>query len=45
MTTYVFFADALRMLINAYLFSAILLIVISSMGLAVIERIEKIGNH
>ncbi|MEA5550046.1 hypothetical protein VB713_03460 [Anabaena cylindrica UHCC 0172] len=45
MTTYMFFDDALRMLTNAYLISAILLIAASSIGLAVIETIEKTGEH
>ncbi|AFZ57441.1 hypothetical protein H6G54_26230 [Anabaena cylindrica FACHB-243] len=45
MTTYMFFDDALRMLANAYLISAILLIAASSIGLAVIETIEKTGEH
>jgi hypothetical protein len=41
MTTYIFLDDALRMLTNAYLVSAILLIAASGIGLAVIETIEK----
>jgi hypothetical protein len=41
MTTYILFDDALRMLTNAYLISAILLMAASSIGLAVIETIEK----
>ncbi|MBD2294502.1 hypothetical protein H6G06_13700 [Anabaena sphaerica FACHB-251] len=45
MTTYIFFDEALRMLTNAYLISAILLIAASSIGLAVIETIEKTGEH
>ncbi|MEH2285757.1 MAG: hypothetical protein V7K90_31325 [Nostoc sp.] len=44
MTTYIFFDQALRMLTNAYLISAVLLIAASSIGLAVIETIEKIGE-
>ncbi|MBK1988846.1 hypothetical protein A0J48_015090 [Sphaerospermopsis aphanizomenoides BCCUSP55] len=45
MTTYIFFDEALRMLTNAYLISAVLLIVGSTIGLAVIETIEKTGEH
>ncbi|WGV26556.1 hypothetical protein [Halotia branconii] len=45
MTTYVFFEDALRMLTNAYLLSAVLLIAASGIGLAVIETIEKTGER
>jgi hypothetical protein len=41
MTTYIFFDDVLRMLTNAYLISIILLIAGSSIGLALIETIEK----
>ncbi|MDZ8053353.1 MAG: hypothetical protein RMX68_026010 [Aulosira sp. ZfuVER01] len=41
MTTYIFFNDALQMLTNAYLISAIVLIAASGIGLAVIETIEK----
>ncbi|WP_016949672.1 hypothetical protein [Anabaena sp. PCC 7108] len=44
MSTYIFFDDALRMLTNAYLISAVLLIAFSSIGLAVIETIEKTEN-
>jgi hypothetical protein len=45
MTTYIFFDDALRMFTNAYLLSTVLLIAASSIGLAVIETIEKTGEH
>ncbi len=45
MTTYIFFDEALRMLTNAYLISVIVLIAASSIGLAVIETIDKIGDH
>ncbi|MGH1395135.1 MAG: hypothetical protein ACRAVC_14075 [Trichormus sp.] len=45
MTTYIFFDEALRMLTNAYLLSAILLIAGSGIGLAVIETIEKTGQR
>ncbi|MEH1889221.1 hypothetical protein PQG02_08335 [Nostoc sp. UHCC 0926] len=44
MTTYIFFDEALRMLINAYLISVVLLIAASGIGLAVIETIEKTGE-
>jgi hypothetical protein len=44
MTTYIFFDQALRMLTNAYLISAVLLIAASSIGLAVVEAIEKTGE-
>ena len=44
MTTYIFFDEALQMLTNAYLISAILLIAASAIGLAVIETIEKTGE-
>ncbi|MGI8501652.1 MAG: hypothetical protein ACR2LR_11000 [Hassallia sp.] len=45
MNTYIFFNDALQMLVNAYLVSAILLIAGSGIGLAVIETIEKSGQR
>ncbi|MBE9057996.1 hypothetical protein [Sphaerospermopsis sp. LEGE 08334] len=45
MTTYIFFDEALRMLTSAYLISALLLIAASGIGLAVIETIEKTGEH
>jgi hypothetical protein len=45
MTTYIFFDEALRMLTNAYLISVVVLIAASSIGLAVIETIDKIGDH
>ncbi|BAZ82271.1 MAG: hypothetical protein ACKO9I_13730 [Sphaerospermopsis kisseleviana] len=45
MTTYIFFDEALRMLTSAYLISAVLLIAASGIGLAVIETIEKTGEH
>ncbi|WP_353929706.1 hypothetical protein WJM97_15505 [Okeanomitos corallinicola TIOX110] len=45
MTTYIVFDEALQMLTNTYLISAIALIAASSIGLAVIETIEKIGDH
>lgn len=43
MTTYIFFDDALRMLVNAFLASVLLLIAGSGLGLAVIETFEKAG--
>jgi hypothetical protein len=45
MTTYIFFDAALRMLVNAYLVSVVLLLVASAIGLAVIETIEKSDYH
>jgi hypothetical protein len=45
MTTYIFFDEAIRMLIHAFLISVIGLIAASSLGLAVIETIDKIGDH
>ncbi|MBH8572135.1 hypothetical protein I8752_03615 [Nostocaceae cyanobacterium CENA369] len=45
MTTYIFFDDALRMLTNAFLLSAVLLMAFSGIGLAVIETIEKTGER
>ncbi|MEA5617997.1 hypothetical protein VB711_09130 [Cronbergia sp. UHCC 0137] len=45
MTTYIFIDEALQMLANAYWISAILLIATSSIGLAVIETIEKTGER
>jgi hypothetical protein len=45
MNTYIFFDDALHMLVNAYLVSAVLLMVASGIGLAVIETIEKSGER
>jgi hypothetical protein len=45
MNTYIFFDEALHILVNAYLVSAILLIAASGIGLAVIETIEKSGER
>lgn len=45
MTDYIFFDTAVRMFVNAYLVSAILLIAASAIGLAVIETIEKNENQ
>ena len=42
MTTYIFFDQALQMLTIAFLAAPIMLIAASSIGLAVIETIEKI---
>ena len=41
MTTYIFFDTALRIFINVYLVSAVLLVSASAVGLAVIESMEK----
>ncbi len=41
MTTYIFFDEALYMLVKAFLMSVVLLIGTSGIGLAVIETIEK----
>jgi hypothetical protein len=45
MTTFIFFDDALQILVQTYLMSTILLIAASGIGLAVIETIEKTGEH
>ena len=45
MDSYIFFDEALRILVNAFLASAILLIAGSGIGLAVIESIEKASNR
>lgn len=45
MNTYIFFDNALHMLVNAYLVSAVLLMAASGIGLAVIETIEKSGER
>jgi hypothetical protein len=45
MNTYIFFNEALQMLVNAYLVSGVLLIAASGIGLAVIETIEKSGQR
>lgn len=45
MTTYIFFDEALHILVNAFLVSVLLLIAASGIGLAVIETIEKTGNR
>jgi hypothetical protein len=41
MTTYIFFDEALHLLVKAFLVSVVLLIGTSGIGLAVIETIEK----
>ncbi|WP_460204404.1 hypothetical protein [Scytonema sp. NUACC21] len=41
MSSYILFDDALRILVNAFLASVLLLIAFSGIGLAVIETIEK----
>ena len=41
MTTYIFFDTALRIFVNAYLVSLVLLLLASAIGLAVIESMEK----
>ncbi len=45
MTTYIFFDEALHMLVNAFLISVGLLMAASGIGLAVIETIEKTGDR
>ncbi|NJL11004.1 MAG: hypothetical protein HC908_14840 [Calothrix sp. SM1_7_51] len=45
MTTYIFFDEALHMLVNAFLISVLLLIAVSGIGLAVVETIEKSGHR
>ncbi|WP_315784982.1 hypothetical protein [Fischerella sp. JS2] len=45
MTTYIFFDEALHILVNAFLISVALLITVSGIGLAVIETIEKTGDR
>ncbi len=45
MTTYICFETALRMFVNAYLYSVVLLVAGSYIGLAVIETIEKAGDQ
>lgn len=45
MDSYIFFDTALRMLVNGYLFSVILLLAVSSIGLAAIEILERAGEH
>lgn len=45
MTTYICFETALRMFVNAYLISIVLLIAGSYIGLTVIETMEKGDDH
>ncbi len=45
MTTYIFFDEVLRILVNTFLVSVILLIAASGIGLAVIETIERTGDR
>ncbi|KAF3890599.1 MULTISPECIES: hypothetical protein [Nostocales] len=45
MSSYIFFDDALRILVNAFLASVFLLIAVSGIGLAIIETIEKSGDR
>jgi hypothetical protein len=44
MTTYISFETALQMLTVAYTVPALLLIVASAIGLAVIETVEEVGQ-
>jgi hypothetical protein len=44
MTTYIFFDEALHILVNAFLGSVLLLIAVSGIGLAVIATMEKTGD-
>ncbi|MEM7581094.1 MAG: hypothetical protein ACFB02_19455 [Mastigocoleus sp.] len=45
MTTYIFFDDALHMLVNAFLLSVAILIGFSGIGLAAIATVEKVENR
>ena len=45
MTTYLFFDEALRMFVNAFLISVLLLITVSGIGLAVDESVEKTNTR
>lgn len=45
MDSYIFFDNALRIFVNAFLASAILLMAASGIGLAVIESIEKASDR
>ena len=44
MTSYIFFDEALRILLNAYLISFVLLLSTSAIGLAIIETLEIKGK-
>jgi hypothetical protein len=41
MTTYIFFDEALQILVKAFLASIMLLLTVSGIGLAVVNTIEK----
>lgn len=45
MESYIFFDEALRMFVNAFLASVVILMTASGIGLAVIESIEKPSNR
>ena len=45
MDNYIFFEDALWMLVYAFLLSSVGLVAASGIGLAVIETIEKTNNR
>jgi hypothetical protein len=45
MTSYIFFDEALRMFVNAFLVSVFVLITASGIGLAVVESVEKTDIH
>lgn len=45
MTTYICFEAALRLLVDAYLGSVVILLAGSYIGWVVIETIEKSGDH
>lgn len=44
MTTYISFETALHMLTAAYMFPALVLVVASAVGLAVIETVEELNE-
>ncbi|MBV6623939.1 MAG: hypothetical protein KI793_13550 [Rivularia sp. (in: Bacteria)] len=45
MTTYIFFDEALHILVKAFLASVMLLMTISGLGLAVVSTIEKENSN
>jgi hypothetical protein len=45
MSSYIFFDDALRIFVNAFLASVFLLIAFSGVGLAIVETVEKSGER
>ena len=45
MTTYLFFDEALRMFVNAFMISVFLLITVSGIGLAAVESVEKTNTR